>query len=356
MENNRKQENYDVIIIKKNDYKIKGTSDIEPNKIMEKIFPLMRTVTVKSQENMMKLVIETIKMTDEMLGTTSVCYSDHKNIYQLCHLSPEDNNEISDKEKLNKIRNEDEANNLCCYLLRKKIYGDCVFIKSKITENHLCKSVSTTKKDIVNVLMRTVSRKCIKLFTNGNRSELIYYNDPLELLVTSNANADDVKKKFTFVELNIFKFTLMLYVKKNTQDQKINKLATRLVGNKKIYGDVIVTSMSGQYSFDNLDEVLFNKIINICGGPLANRDLLDNEKDIELNNYELPTVRTKHVIVEERYKKHLQKQNVCDGCGIQYEKLFNCTGCFRMSYHSKSCQDQHWKQHKNNCLHKTNTL
>ena len=110
------------------------------------------------------------------------------------------------------------------------------------------------------VLVKSVSKKCIKLSTSGNNSELTYYNDPLELLTTPNATLDDVKKKYTFVELDIYKFSLMLYVKKNIQNQQINKLATRLVGDQKIYGDVIVASMSGEFMFDNLDEVLFNKI------------------------------------------------------------------------------------------------
>ena len=39
----------------------------------------------------------------------------------------------------------------------------------------------------------------------------------------------------------------------------------------------------------------------------------------------------------------------CDNCGNRLKPLSKCTGCRKVSYCSRECQVQAWKEHKSEC-------
>ncbi len=60
----------------------------------------------------MEIIVDKIKMTSKLIGSTELCYEDHESVYQLCHLSGEQNHTNDD---------ENDINGLASYLTVKMV-------------------------------------------------------------------------------------------------------------------------------------------------------------------------------------------------------------------------------------------
>jgi hypothetical protein len=364
---------FEIAIIKPNNY-IVNVENQTPQEFKDSVQNIIDNdttlVTVETTDQMMQTIVDTINLTPDLMGDTDMCYDDTNYIYQLCHLNREVN-------KLN--LNENELNQFSRYLIhnRKNIYGKTVIIKSKIGKDSVCQSCTITKDDIYNIFYKRIIHKGILLKQDNNPREFYFTNNPLsDYLSTHPQNNTD---NFRWTELSFLKFNLLILFKINNKDDEINKLATRLMGSHKIYGDVIITSKLNKHDYCDIDIDLFNKLLYVSGGKLDNRILNDNEDDDndeqQKNNRtehtkqpkaEIPVIKTKYVVLNNRFnilKKILCHDTnidnlklVCDGCQQKFDKLHMCMQCYRFGYHNKKCQRSNWSNHKKECLFKKASL
>jgi len=324
---------FNIVIIRKNDFQFdiskfdSGSNyNIDRQLLKNSIGPYIEIVETDCK-TMMEVVVNTIKLEGKLLGDTTVCHQDDKYIYQICHFNPEKNNM--------EINNED-MNGLSSHLVmdHNMVYGSTVLIKSKISENFTCVPQSVKDIDeIVDLLCMRVLHKGIMIKTNGTVENIQFYDNPLEKLTKEECS------EYRWLELPFLKFAFIIFIKLNPEPDEINKKATRLVGNYRVKGDVLVISKSTENDYLDIDRSLFKVIDKLTWGKLSKRKLIEEEtEDKKINS--LPIVMNRYCILMERYKK------------IQTNSYnFICTGCYRMKYKDKKDQEYDWSDHKNECLY-----
>jgi len=281
----------------------------------------------------METIIEIIDLTQELIGETTTVYENESNVYQLCYIDKENNPNID----------ESNINMICSYLINEKVYGNCAFINSKISENNTCIFDNSFIDDVVIYLYRKFVHIGI-VIENNNHKEFEYLSHPLEYFNCSEKDYENYK----FIEFYLLGFELCLFSQENTE-KYINKEATRIVGTKKIYGDAILI-LKNVYEYHSINNILYDKILKICYGSLNNRKLLDSEYNDEQKINNLKVVNNKYCILEQRYKNI---KNICNSCNIEFtNNILICTGCYRMRYHDEICQKNDWVNHKKECLYK----
>jgi hypothetical protein len=329
-------DNFNIAIIKPNKFKF-SQDDLESltvDKILDDIQNHIDIVSLSSADFMEKIVT-TIGLKPELMGDTNICYEDNKYIYQISHL---------DLKKNNLLEN-DNINGIASYLPIDDInvHGNAIFLCSEITDNHTCITNNVNLNIIAEILYNKIVKTGIKISTDGNITEFKYSNDPIE-----NMNQDE-KNNLRWLECNILKFNLILFVQKNPNPNTINKKGTKLFGTHRVYGNVYVVEKVTDNKFSSLQKTTFTKLLEICNGPLNSRDLIENEnKDGQkINN--LPIVYNRYCLLNDRYKNRLNKCNNCSK-ELNNDDFFKCAGCYRINYDSKECQKEDWTYHKPNCL------
>ena len=305
-------------------------NEINKNNIMQIILENIEIKEIMFND-MFETILKTIKYTPELAGSTDIFNETATNVYQICYLpdSKENKNNIGTL----LIDNENQVN------------GNCVLISSRITENYTCNADSISIKDIYNILYSKLIHKGIKIDTADNVTEFAYDTNPLKDIY------DESKPTWQYIEIPLFKFNLILFcqLKAINNNNNINKKATRLVGDKIIYGDVIVVSKSTEHTFIDLGLDTFNKILNLTSSKLISRELKEDEtKDGEKING-LPMNINRYLLLEKRYKEY---KMTCNYCNKLMDKIITCAGCYRVMYDHKECLKQDWDLHKNECLYK----
>jgi hypothetical protein len=204
-------------------------------------------IGVNSTDEMMNQIVETIGLSTEHIASTTQCYDDADNIYQICHLNPKRNN-------LNE--NQDDVNYLGSFLgIGKEIvYGNAVFLRSAITETGVCMPASVTMDDIVNILCKKITPRCVTIKTDGTIDEIKFLNNPFT--DTLNRHIEE----FDSIEVPILEHNLIMYFEKYANTKTINKKACKLVGTTKVYGDVVVIMMDTEHDFGYLTKDLLEKL------------------------------------------------------------------------------------------------
>lgn len=343
--------NFNVAIIKPNKfwedlYKNKEQMDrLTKLDVLENIeIEISKYITFKklTHVEMMDFIVDTIKLTSDKLGSTSLCYEDKDHVYQLCHYSKVDNGEKEkdeDPENINSI-----AGFLCSEDIN--IYGTVVLISSKINtyNNNTCITDTIELTDISRILYNKVVHKGVKVCTNGTVDEFIFYKDPLE-----NKTETEISN-YRWVELPFLNFNLIGFIETNPKVDVVNKKITRLIGDKVINGDVLLVSKTTETEYINMDKELFNKLLAVANGPLTKRQLTDFEKKHGEELDGIPIVMNRHCILDRRYKNYKLECNYCSQ-KIQNDKSVVCSGCYRIKYDSIECQKKDWLNHKYECLY-----
>lgn len=273
--------------------------------------------------DMMEYVIDVISLDENSIGDTSICYSDDKTVYQLCHLV-------------------DETNDINCVSSvlvygKPKIYGDTVLIKSTVNIdsdlNVTYTPCSVTVDDVVDLMMHRTVNMCVYLDVDNSMTETSFTKCPLDGLDST---------QYRYIEIPLFKFNLIMYIKNNQEN--INKSATVLTGNCKVNGPVIIANRVNEFDFGTVTKELLKKLIVLATTSMKCRQL--DDKDV--NN---------HILVNQRLSKHF---NVCNHCkttvDINSVSVKTCAGCYRVRYDSEECQKQDWALHKTECLYKLNAI
>ncbi len=330
-----------IAIIKENDIKLDRNCTIDY--INEHIHDFI-TIKEISCNELMDVVVDSTKLTQELMGDTSICYQNHKYIYQLCHLSMKNNGNKDEKYSINGI-----SSYLVCD--RTEIYGSSVLIKSKIKDDYTCEPSFLTTNEISTLLYHNFVHTGVKIDVDGVVTEYKFYDNPLENM----PHTDNLK----WLNISIFNFNLILYIQTNPIIDKINKKATVIFGKNRIHGAIYMAVMETQdiYSSINIDTV--NKLIKILSNSRLFRELTDIEaNNMQKKNDELPIIMNRYCILEKRCREH---KFICHNCNKDIEnkdienKVENsykiCGGCYRMQYCSKKCQQTHWNMHKSDCLY-----
>ena len=286
-------------------------------------------------------IVETIGLTKEMVGNTSIVTEDDKHVYQLCHMSMKDNGQEDDEENINGLSS-------CITLGYMNVYGKAVLLCSKIDKNNQCVVESIDLDAIVDILYHKVSHKYLMVKATDKSSVIVnnttvaeknFFFGPYETIEDMDS--------YKCADCPFLKFNLLVLFKEDTT-QPINKIITKLVGKQKIYGDCYVLSKSAENEYIDIDMILFKKIMHIAEGPLKNRELKDDEKDVDEEDNQLPIIMNRHCVLEKRFANYKPTCNYCKNEDTQVKEI--CAGCYRVRYHNKDCQLKDWQDHKLECL------
>jgi len=290
---------------------------------------------------MIKIIIDTVEHKENLICNTDICYEDNKVVYQLCHISPECNNMELDQDKINGISS---------YLIESNlsVYGKTVLLKSLITKNTTCQPITIYMDDIIELIYRKNIHKCVLVTTNNDIEELTYIKNPLEHIM-------DISE-YQIKEHSLFLYNLLIFHKpvnyKTEEKIDINSTVTRILGDRTIYGDVIIATRTTEHIYADITKQELVDIDALCWGELKNRNIEEILKHEDKKIDGLVTTMNKHILINKLLKN---KNRACDQCA----KLLNnnkvneylvCTECYRMRYDSEECQKAHWDQHKEECL------
>lgn len=323
-------DNFNIILIKPNDVIFDYTELIksEPNYFEEHISNLIEILPV-TINNMMEVIINKIGLTSEIFGNTSKCLDNNDTIYQICHLSDKDAHQLGgDNAKINR---------LASYMVlgKEAIYGPVMLVKSDFIENRTCISSNINGlTETCNLLHQRLIHTCIQLNSDGTHIQKSFIESPAEFLSEYDA------KNYRFIEANFLNFNFVIFVQMEPDVKQINKKATRLSGEHKIFGTAILVCKTTENDFCNITLDMYKKIDRTSWGSLKNRDILAHEKDENKKINNLDIIINNFNILENRYN---QINNISE-----YKCI--CTGCYRVRYMTPEDQKQDWDNHKKECL------
>jgi len=329
---------FSVLVIEPNDIKL----DYKYNKeIINKYISIKNTSLLENQ--LVYLIVDTLKMTPNDMGDTVIISESSDYVTQLC-CKGEATNEIKNTGE----RDKKDMNNIASYLIKgdKQIYGPVIVLRSEITDNNTCKESDMTIDLLHNILNSKFIHKGIRLGYNKDITEFTFKNYPLEDM------EEELINNYKWLEVPLFKFNLLMYIQIEPINNVINGYATRIVGDKVIYGDVIIVSKSTEYEYIDLDIDIFKKLLKICGGSLDSRNIKDIDKEGECIDG-LPIVTNRYRIVNMIFNKY---KKICNYCEQPTDTFKICKGCYRFEYHNIECQKKDWNTHKSQCLYGENPI
>lgn len=324
--------NINVAIIEKNEF-IVTDDDIQTlsmkeikQKIIDNVNKYVTLLSISS-DDLMKTIIETLKMNNNVVAETTTCYETADNIFQLCHLP---------------TQKKEDINGISSYLTIDSyaITGATVLLNSKIEENKTCSIDTLNIDDIVNIIYKSIIHTGLKISVDGSVEEFYFFNNPLYLEKNMN--------NYGFIEINLFNFFMVAFVQKYPNNDIRNKSITCLIGNKIVNGDVILVLKLKESIYGSLDENTFDKLLLLSQNKIAYRDLHEHEKSTSEKINGLLQIKNKSVILKDRLKDY---KKTCNYCDEKLETMYTCSGCNRCKYDKKECQINDWDTHQHECLY-----
>lgn len=324
-----------IIVIKPNNFNF--IKDKHYHNLENFTKDLEQYITIQSVpfENMMDEIVTNIEMINhpDLHGDTVVCYENEQNIYQVCFLIPEThpNKSVSNVNKIGE------------FLCGEQMYGTCVVLNSKIGTDKTCSPDNIDVQTLSTILYKKFVHTGLFISCEDNKPVIEYefIQSPFEY--DNNINSTE----YRYHDIELFGFTLSFFIKHN-DNNIINKRATKLLGEYKVNGDILLVTKSS-FEYQDLTKNIYNKLIKLSEGPFSKRKLKDDEQDTDKKINNLPVALNKHIILDNRYKQY---KDVCHSCSQPFEdnKFLVCTGCYRLKYHNIECQQSDWSNHKKECL------
>jgi hypothetical protein len=290
---------FSVAIIKPNEFNFNDSNTIID--VKNNISNYIKFAEVSNDEEMMSVVVNTLEMTENLLGDTFTCYENESYVYQICYLT---NVNVSDN---NCFLTNEKINNISSYLNHGKhaINGNCILIKTKISDDNLGINCTVTIDDISTILYKRIAHTCVHLSPNSEK-EFIFSSDPFE--VFQNTNIKNIK----CLDIKYLNLTFSVYFELEPSINKINEKASLFINKGPVYGNVVIALKvfgeingieDGSEDFIDLDLKLFNKIFVVMNNKDFENKLTNNEHVDKKNNSKI--IMNSHMIIEKRYNKCL---------------------------------------------------
>lgn len=203
---------------------------------------------------------------------------------------------------------------------------------------------SITQKDILRVIRRRFFFSAVVIKNDDLKK--YYYQSPKYLIkqVFGLDESDGIQK----VSFNLYNYNLTYYFKQDKTNY-INKIATRINGNYKIYGDVIVIHEMEENVFANISLHEVKRLNVLAYGTLSNREVKKEETQIIIkydldennNNIEHKIIPSwnKYTILNNRMIKWKEIKNKCMQCTRDITHTTICENCYRIKFCSNECMN-----------------
>lgn len=330
------EKDYTIALISTNDFKFEELDE-------EKI-PKYVTFEKVNMETMMKTIVEFIKLKPTDVGDTMFALNGKDYIIDVMFKQWGSENGITAEHETPEIPEKDRNMMVSRLILNNSpIAGQAVVLKMKIDKETLkCKSADITWKDVYNVLQSRVKHQGVKLLEDGTMSTFTYEN-----------SAD---LKGNWVDVDLFRYKLQICFqpinKEDISKYTVNKLASCLYGNRRIYGPVLVLLKSTNSLYGDLTIEELEDLIKCSEGKLSDRTMTQEEMQEGQKEDGMLLAANKYSIIRNRLKKYVKK---CNYCGTT-KNLKRCTGSYRVYYCSKACLSKSWRTYKKECHDKLPAL
>ena len=242
---------------------------------------------------LMEFVVNSISLTPTMMGASTEIYQDENIVYQFCHLD-------ASNPTLNK--NEDNINSIAGYLsiAKEDVYGTCIILKNIIQEDKTCKNGNIDLDELKLILRKKFFHTGICLKADQTFKTFEFNTHPVQEFY-NNERANN----FRYVEFKLLKWTLILFVEKEPQNDELNMIASKFDEKFIIRGDILICAKINDKEYYDLDEETMKMIIEVClcETDLKNLELAEKEP-VKING--IPTVLNAPIILRDRYKKALE--------------------------------------------------
>ena len=330
-----------IAIIKINDFEfLKDKYYLNQQNITKDISQFIEIKKILFSD-LMETIVDEIKLTPELIGESPVCYETKNNVYQICFVSTENNNDL-----LNTIN----VNKFCSYLIGEKVFGTCVFINSKISQNNTCLPDNIDLNIISTIIYQKFVHKGIFLSFNDKEpvQEFDYFNHPLEYYKFNEKEYEN----FKMIEISFLKFNISAFIEIKSSNG-INKRATKILGTQKVNGNVIFIIKSTN-EFNDFSKEIYDKIFILASDSINSRKLKEHENTEDIKKNGLPIVFNQYCILEKKFNSF---EESCDHCKKKIiDNNLICSGCYRAKYDCSTCQKNNWEYHKKECLYKNDPI
>ena len=346
-----------VAIIKPNNFTFDKTLYYNNKQNLKKDIGEFIVIRETKCNEMIDLIVEEIGLTPDEIGESLPCYEKINNLYQICFVATPDIE--NDSKKITLITQAKDINRISSELVigKETILGAAVLINNLIIDNGTCTNDNITLDDIVDIYYQKFVHQAIKINTDNTSSIFTFLKHPLECNLSEECDINEITIKhltnpYTMFSIPFLQFNISCFEKTCVLKNNINITATKLAGDKKIYGDCILAIKETESEYIDFDQKLLGKILQLSCLPLKTRKLSENEnKDGETID-DKKVVFNKYRILQNRYVNFKPQRHCCSYCKekLDLKEYFTCTGCYRMKYHNNDCRVRDWNEHKEECL------
>jgi hypothetical protein len=330
-------ENFNIFKIKINNFYLNDNikaNDISKEKLKKNLLKFVEPISV-SLDTMMESIVDIINLEKYEIGDTSLSFENEKVIYQICHMRRKyKESDQTSKETFNCI-----ATSLSTS--KETIYSTAVLLCSSINDDGTCTPKDINFDDFVNLYYSKIVHKALLIEPNDNVTEILFKKSPFE-------DIDEDHLNYRYSDQTFFGLRLHINGQLEPKPNILNKKMTKIYGNRKVYGKIILIIKSHDYNVCDIDKKLLDKLLCISEGPLSSRNLesheMINRKETDNN---MSRVMNGFNVIQKRYIKYINSN-------IKNTHKFVCQGCFRLRYKSRKDQKNDWKKHSKECLYKKN--
>lgn len=275
---------------------------------------------------------------------TEGSYSTPKRFYELVYWKP------SWKDYQNSTCNTSIINNIGCLfsLSHSVIENSCVIIANEydLSATKYVKQTSITKNNIIKIICRRYFHSAVLI---GETSLVKYYYQNLQYLVSIIFNTED---KIDTIPFSHLKYNLVYYFKQYAT-KYINQIATRINGEHRIYGDVLVIHEMDDDIYTNITIHEMKRLNVLSYGSSKDRELNETEMftipDYQIDGEHKVPFWSRYIVSNNRMTIWQQNKNKCIGCDNKCIDLC-CNKCYRVNYCSMACQEADYENHKEECI------
>ena len=244
----------------------------------------------KQKSELGDYIIETLGMDVDanLVGDTQESFENLKEKYQLVTLQHESlPNEFKIKENLN---------NLAMYVSyeSRAIYGNVCILKQSVElsgSDVEYKLMNFEAMDLYRLLFDSFVKTGILITPEQNLHKVLYsLDEDMKKLCYDN---DGTETNLDLDEYNVIRmnkngFELLLYVEKNYHDKSINYMASKIVGDKKVHGNVFIKNLTDAGMFESIESDVVIKLATVVSSDKHDGDnkykRLIQGKKMEISN------------------------------------------------------------------------